>query len=217
MKIFIKIFSILSVFLIIGCANKMKPYDYAEYKNSDPKSILILPPKNSSPDVNATYSFYSHTQRPLAEAGYYVLPITLVDETFKNNGLTVVDEMHMVDASKLHQIFGADAALYVDIKDYGTKFLVLNSASIVTAEGRLVDLRSGKLLWEGKASASSAEGENNQGGLAVLLVGALVKQIIGTATDQSHLIASRTSFRLLSPVTPNGILYGPRSPLYKSK
>jgi hypothetical protein len=153
----------------------------------------------------------------LAEAGYYVLPITLVDETFKNNGLTVIDEIHLVDASKLHQIFGADAGLYVDIKDYGTKYLVLNSASIVTAKGKLVDLRTGKTLWEGIATASSAEGENNQGGLAVLLVTALVKQVMGTALDQSHRIANMTSVRLLSPTMPNGILYGPRSPLYKSK
>ena len=216
MNVVIKACGIALIFIGAGCATK-KPYDYTEYKNSDPKSILILPPKNSSPDVKASYSFYSHTQRPLAEAGYYVLPITLVDETFKNNGLTVIDEIHLVDASKLHEIFGADAGLYIDIKEYGTKYLVLNSASIVTAKGKLVDLRTGKILWEGIATASSAEGENNQGGLAVLLVTALVKQVMGTALDQSHRIASMTSVRLLSPTMPNGILYGPRSPLYKSK
>ena len=207
---------VATVALLGGCATK-PPYDYSTYRTSDPKSILILPPKNSSPDVKATYSFYSHAQRPIAEAGYYVLPITLVDETFKNNGMTVVDEIHILEGSKLHQIFGADAALYIDVKEYGTKYLVINSASIVTAEARLMDLKSGKVLWEGKASASSAEGENNQGGLAALLVGALVKQILGTATDQSHRIANITSTRLLSPNMPNGILYGPRSPLYKSK
>lgn len=200
--------------LVAGCATQ-KPYDYTEFKKSDPKSILVLPPKNLSPDVKASYSFYSHTQRPISEAGFYVFPITLVDETFKANGLTVTDDIHNVELNKLRQIFGADAVLYIDVKDYGTRFLILNSASIVTAEARLVDAQSGNLLWQGKATASSEEGSNNQGSLAVLLVTAVLKQIAGTALDQSHQIANMTSNRLFSPTMPNGILRGPRSTLYK--
>ena len=41
--------------------------------------------------------FYSNTQRPLAESGFYVLPITVVDEIFKANGLSVIDDMHQVN------------------------------------------------------------------------------------------------------------------------
>ena len=200
--------------LFAGCAAN-KPFDYSEFKKSDPKSILILPPKNMSPDVKATYSFYSHTQRPIAESGFYVFPVTLVDETFKNNGLTVADEIHNIELPKLLEIFGADAVLYIEIKNYGTRYLVINSASIVTAEAKLVDSKSGTLLWQGKASASSEEGSNNQAGLAVLLVTAVIKQVLGTALDQSHQIANITSNRLLSPTMPNGILYGPRNTLYK--
>lgn len=215
-KINIALALALTLLLLSGCAT-VQPYNYDEYKRSDPKSILILPPKNESPEVGATYSLYSHTQRPLAEAGYYVLPISLVDETFKSNGLSVVDEIHLVETKKLYEIFGADAGLYINIKNYGTQYFVINSASIVTAEARLVDLKTGAVIWQGSATASSAEGESNQGGLAALLIAAVVKQIIGTVADQSHQIARITSNRLLSPAVPNGILYGPRSPLYKNK
>jgi hypothetical protein len=212
---FLKIF-ILTVILTLfaGCAAN-KPYDYSEFRKSDPKSILILPPKNMSPDVKATYSFYSHTQRPVAEGGFYVFPVSLVDETFKNNGLTVADDIHNVDLAKLREIFGTDAVLYIEIKNYGTRYLVISSASIVTAEAKLVDAKSGSIIWQGIASASSEEGNNNQGGLAVLLVTALIKQVMGTVLDQSHQIANITSNRLLSSTMPNGILHGPRSPLYK--
>jgi hypothetical protein len=168
-----------------------------------------------SPDVKATYSFYSHTQRPVAEGGFYVFPVSLVDETFKNNGLTVADDIHNVDLAKLREIFGTDAVLYIEIKNYGTRYLVISSASIVTAEAKLVDAKSGSIIWQGIASASSEEGNNNQGGLAVLLVTALIKQVMGTVLDQSHQIANITSNRLLSSTMPNGILHGPRSPLYK--
>lgn len=204
----------LSALIFIGCATQ-GPRDYTNFRASNPKSILILPPKNSSPDVNASYSVYSHTQKPLAESGFYVLPITLVDETFKNNGMTVADDIHELDKTKLHEIFGADAGLYIEVKSYGTKYYVVGSASIVTAEARLYDLKNGSLLWEGAATASSEEGQNNQGGLVAMLVSALVKQIIGTAVDQSHQIAKITNVRLLSAGTPNGILYGPRHPQYQ--
>jgi len=179
-------------------------------------SILVLPPKNSSPDIKASYSFYSNTQRPLAESGFYVLPVTVVDEIFKANGLSVVDDMHQVNPQKLREIFGADAVLYIQIKDYGTKYFVIGSAAIVTAEAQLVDLRTGELLWQGKATASSEESnDNQQGGLAGLLVTALIKQVVGSTFDQSHEISKITNARLLSAGMPNGLMYGPRSPMYK--
>ena len=53
MNYIIKIAIVAGVFLSAGFATK-KPYDYSEYRNSDPKSILILPPKNSSLDVKAS-------------------------------------------------------------------------------------------------------------------------------------------------------------------
>ncbi len=199
--------------LIQGCATKA-PFDYTAYKESRPRSILVLPPINNTPEVNASYSLLSYATRPLAEAGYYVMPVTLVAEAFKENGVTQPSDMHATSAQKLREIFGADAALYVSISKYGTVYQVLNSASIVAADAKLVDLKTGKLLWSGSASASSAEGENQQGGLAVLLIAALVKQVMGTVMDQSHQIAGITSTRLLSAGIPNGILYGPRSPNY---
>ena len=201
---------------VTGCATK-PPYDYANFKNSDPKSIIVLPPKNSTTDVTATYGFYTHTQRPLSEAGFYVLPVTVVDEVFKANGISIADEMHLVNAKKLNEIFGADAGLYINIKAYGTKYFVIGSAAVVTAEAKLIDLKTGELLWEGVATASSEESQNNQqaGGLAGLLVTALIKQVIGTAVDQSYAVGKMTSDRLLTGGIKNGILYGPRNPLYK--
>lgn len=199
--------------VLAGCAQQ--PKDYSAYKAADPKTILILPPRNSTPEVAATYGFYSNTQAPVAESGYYVLPITLVDEHFKTNGLTVADDIHQVDHARLREVFGADAALYINVTDYGTRYFVVGSASVVTAEAQLVDLRTGTQLWTGKATASSEEGKNDQGGLAALLIGALIKQIMGTVTDQSYTVSKMTTARLFSANSPGALLPGPRSPSYK--
>lgn len=204
----------LSVLLATGCATT-KPYDYGNFKAARPASILVLPPLNNSPDVAATYSMLSHVTLPLAESGYYVFPVSLVDETFRQNGLHNPPEMHEVKLQKLREIFGADAALYIDIKQYGTTYAVLASESRVTAEARLIDLRSEQVLWQGAATASSAEGRNSSGGLAGLLIQALVSQILESVTNQSHQVAGVAAGRLLSAGRPNGILYGPRSPNYQ--
>jgi hypothetical protein len=203
---------LLPAALMAGCATPKAPFDYTAFKQAQPRSIVVLPPLNNSPDVTATYGMLSQMTYPLAEAGYYVLPVALVDETFKQNGLASAADIHAVDAKKVREIFGADAAMYVTITSYGTTYAVLNSVVQVTANARLVDLETGTELWHGSATASSAEQNNNAGGgLVGALVAAAVKQIINSTTDAAYPMAGITSNRLLSGGVPNGMLYGPRS------
>lgn len=215
-KKYLKVQAVVIGFLIMtGCATKT-PIDYTAYKDSRPRSILVLPPLNNTPEVQASYSVLSYSTLPLAEAGYYVMPVTLVSEAFKENGMTQPADMHATSADKLREIFGADAALYITISKYGTVYQVINSASVVAADAKLVDLKTGKLLWTGFASASSEEGKSKQqqGGLAGLLISAIVNQVMATALDQSHQVAGVATTRLLSAGVYNGVLYGPRSPNY---
>lgn len=207
-------FILAAAALLAGACATPQPYDYTAFKEARPKSLLVLPPLNSSPDVNASYSFLSHVTLPLAESGYYVLPVTLVDEMFRENGVTDPGQMHEVPAAKLKEIFGADAALYIKIGHYGTSYSVINSESRVSAEASLVDLASGGVLWQGSATASSAEGRSSSGGLVGMLVQAIVSQIVETITDRSHPVAGVTSMRLLSAGRPGGLLFGPRSPRF---
>ncbi len=201
--------AILMAVLLAACAAPEK-YDYSAFRENRPASILVLPPLNDSPEVDAPHGMLAHATLPLAESGYYVFPVTLVAETFRQNGLDSPVEIHQISAAKLHEIFGADSALYIKVTEYGTAYKVLLSETRVTAEGRLVDLRTGQTLWEGRATASSSETNNSNGGL----LGALITQIIETIMDESYTIAGITSLRLLSAGHPNGILYGPRSPYY---
>jgi hypothetical protein len=202
----------------VGCATQKPAYDYTAFKAAKPRSILVLPPLNNTPEVNASNSFYAQVTYPLAEAGYYVLPVALVGETFKQNGLTTAADIHAVAPAKLQEIFGADAGMYINITKYGSTYMVMNSVIVVTAEAKLVDLKTGTVLWTGTASATNNEGGNNGGGgLVGALVAAAVKQIINSTTDASHPIAGVASSRLLSAGLYNGMLYGPRSTNYSKQ
>ncbi|KDB05787.1 protein of unknown function DUF799 [Burkholderia sp. lig30] len=211
-----KLLPLLSIVtLLSACAQPVKRPDYTAFKKSQPRSILVLPPVNETSDVAATYGMLSQMTAPLAESGYYVVPVAVMDETFKQNGLANAAEIQGTPPAKLREIFGADAALYSKVTQYGTVYRILSSATVVSASAKLVDLRTGDVLWQGRASASNDEGGNNGGGgLIGMLVTAAVKQIANTLMDQSHDIAASTSSRLLSAGPPTGLLYGPRSPKY---
>lgn len=203
--------------LLTGCATPAASIDYAAFRTARPASILILPPINESPDIKASAAMLSQLTLPLAESGYYVLPVALVSETFRSNGVDSPVDAQSVAAAKLREIFGADAALYVKVTKYGSSYTVIASDAVVSAEARLVDLKSGAVLWSGTATASSAEGRNNGGGgLVGLLVAAVVNQIVGSLSDVSYPVAGTTSQRLAAAGRPNGLLYGPRSPKYLS-
>lgn len=202
-----------SIVAFSGCVN-VPTYDYTALKAAHPASILILPPKNSSPDVNATPSVLSQLTYPLAETGYYVVPVGLMDAALKENGVVTADDAQAISPEKLRNIFGADTALYTEITEFGTSYKVIRSETAVTLKSRLVDLRTGTLLWEGSARASSAEQQNNSGGgLIGLLVQAAVEQIVNNVTDSSYTFAGIAGNRLLMPRSA-GLLNGPRSPLY---
>ncbi|WP_308418102.1 DUF799 domain-containing protein [Chitinimonas sp. BJB300] len=207
--------ALLLAVLATGCATP-KAYDYSAFKQSRPKSILVLPPLNRSPDVKATYSMLSQMTHPLAESGYYVVPVALANEAFRENGLNNADEVHGVSAKKLREIFGADAALYVTIQEYGTSFKLISSEVTVAAQGKLVDLKTGQVLWSGSARSSSTENNssNSGDGLTSILISALINQVANTLSDNAHKYAGITSERLLSAGSNGQILYGPRSPKY---
>lgn len=212
----IRLALLLGFVTLLGACATQPPYDYSAFKQSRPKSLLVLPPVNDSADVRASNGVMATVALPLSEAGYYVMPVSLVDETFKQNGLTTPADIQQVSTAKLHEIFGADAAVYIRVKEYGTRYLLVGSDTRVTVEGRIVDLRNGVVLWNGAATASSQETEGGaQGGLVGLLVKALVNQIVNTVTDASFNYAGLANQRLLGTPVHNGILFGPRSPNYQ--
>lgn len=205
---------VLVLSLLGGCAARAPTYDYSAFMKARPASLLVMPPISESPDIKASPAVWAQATRPLAEAGYYVLPVTLVDETFRQNGIETPNDAQDIPYPKLHEFFGADAAVYIKVTRYGTSYVVVATETRVEAEARIIDLRSGELLWQGKAVATSAEQQQYQGGLVGLLVTAMASQIIGTTTDVAFGYAAIANTRLLGTAGYNGVLPGPRSPSY---
>lgn len=191
-----------TIVLLTGCVT-IPPKDYTEFRKSNPRSILVLPPANESNEVIASYSLLTTVTRPLAELGYYVVPVVMADHLLKENGLALPAEMHQAPLAKLHEVFGADAVLYLTVEKYGSKYQLIASNTIVYARAHLLDARTGAKLWEGKVQTM----HGGQSGL----IEALVEQVLNKLVDQAHQVAIMASYQLLTP-PGQGFPKGPRHP-----
>ena len=197
-----------------GCSSKEpEPYDYSAFLQKKPRSILVLMPTNDSTEVAGSAAVLANSVAPLSEAGYYVFPVALVNDTFKQNGITEPGEIAAVPLNKLDKIFHADSVLYINIKDYGTSYVIVSSSTKVVLEAKLVDIKSGATLWQGEAEAAEDSG-SGQNSLLGMLVSAVITQVANTISDRSYDLAVRADAYLFSSNCHNCILYGPYSPHY---
>jgi hypothetical protein len=194
--------------LFVGCAT---PYNYENFRAAKPRSILILPPINQSTDVRGTYSYLSTVTMPVAERGFYVFPVAVVDQMMKENGLPSANEMHQASIKKIREIMSPDAILYLTLEKYGTTFVVVDSQTTVTVSGKLISAITGDVLWEGKASATPGSSSGNSGGLAGLLVAAVIKQAVSSSTDEAHKVSAQAN-QMLFNGKDTGLLNGPYAP-----
>jgi hypothetical protein len=200
---------LLLLVLLGSCA--APPYDYRAYLAHMPRSILVLPPVNDSMEVHASNAFLATVT--LAERGYYVFPVAVVDAWLRQNGRPTPADMHAVEPGRLREVFGADAALYIHIKDWGTSYQVLTSRSRVVTECRLVDLRTGTTLWTGNGAAVSSSGDAG-GGIVGALASAVVSQVASSISDPCPELACQANENLFGHDRV-GLLLGHRHPGYE--
>ncbi len=207
----------LAALLIIGTLGgcvSVKPYDYTHYRAHPPRSILVLPPLNRSTDVLGPYSYLSTVSRPIAEHGFYVYPVAMIDEYLKQNGMPTAGEMHQIPLDKIVEVIGADAVLYLTLEQYGSKYQLISANSIVSVSARLVDTRTGTLLWDGQATAQQSS--SGSGNIFADMIAAAITQAINSRTDSAHAVCPLAN-TMLFEADQRGLPFGPYSPKYGAR
>lgn len=198
---------IIFLFLLVSCAT---PYNYENFRAAKPRSILILPPISNSTDVRATYSYMSTVTYPVAEKGFYVYPVAMIDQMMKENGMPSANEMHQASVKKIREIINPDAILYLTLERYGTSYILVDSQTTVTVSGKLISAITGDIIWEGRASANDGSQSGNSG-LAGMLIGAVIKQAINSTADNARYIAPQAN-QMMFFNENSGLLNGPYHP-----
>ena len=200
----------LALLAVAGCASP-EPFDYRPLLDHMPGSILVLPPLNETNEPLAAEGWLATITRPLAERGYYVFPVAVVDRMLRENGLPTPWEMHQVSLGKLREVFGADAVLYVTVHDWGTEYQVLASVTRVAVTAQLIDLATGTELWRGQGVAARGSNSGNNQGLLGAAIGALVNQVVTSTYDPSPQVSREANDQLLG-MRGRSLLPGPRHP-----
>jgi len=190
-----------------------KPFNYRPFLKHMPASILVLPPVNESMEVMAPYMYISTISRPIAEKGYYVFPVAVIDALMKANGVSTPEDMHRIPLIKINEIIGPDAVLYVTIKEWGTKYRVLDSQTVVYAYAKLIDTDTGSIIWQNasKVVKSSNDGSNS---IIQMLLAALINQVLSNFFDPTLDVAHVMNQRLYNNAA-KGLLKGKYHPEYE--
>ena len=206
-------FLVIIGILAISCVTTK---NLPELRESRPRSILVLPPLNNSVEVDAPSVFLATSAMPLAESGYYVLPVTLTEQMFRQNGIQTAADAHNISIARLRQIFGADAALYIVITKFGVSFQVLSSIVQAEANAKLIDLKTGKELWAAKVTVNYQPRQTGGNTLLGTIAGAVVDQAINVLKNESFNAGKVASRNLLHAESPYGPLYGPYHTKYET-
>lgn len=188
---------IAGLLLLNACAfTPPQGYDYATYMANMPRSILVLPPRNETTEVMAPYVYISTVTRILAERGYYVFPVAVVDALMKENGVPTPEEMAQIPLKKLQEVIHPDAVLYLTIAEWGAKYQLVDTSIIVHIRGKLVDTDTGVLLWEGEHTVRQNSNANANKGIVEMMVSAIAEKIVSSIVDPTRDLAYRANEEL---------------------
>jgi hypothetical protein len=195
-KIYLTIIVISYIFS--GCHPMITKQDFAPlmYKQH-PSSILVLPPQNNSTAADAKEYYLTTIAEPLTNSGYYVYPIEIVNDVFKQEGLSDTETMINVPPQKFKEYFGADAVMYVTIMEWNTSYLVFAGSVTVKISCELKSTATGDVLWfYDDAITVNTTSNSGGGGLAGLLADAIATAV-ATATTEYVPLAREVNKKLL--------------------
>lgn len=172
---------------LAGCAPKV--YTTADFERLKPKSVLVLPPQNMTPNTEVLQKSYPFIFSQLAQRGYYVISPELAMQLFEANKLNDPGRINSLPTAKFHEVFGVDAVLRTKVTEWSSKYIVISSTVNVGYDMELLDAKTGTLLWKRTNVLSKAPDNNSSGGL----LGALVNAAVNAAVTPYEPIASENA------------------------
>ena len=110
-----KIVPLLVLMLVLsscGPSGRTRASLYPEMYEELPVTLLVMPPINNTANVDAKELLYTSISRPLAEAGYYVIPPTLSMEILRQESAYDAEMFIDKPLKQFYEVFGADAVIF---------------------------------------------------------------------------------------------------------
>jgi hypothetical protein len=200
------ILAVLLVLALAGCATRPPGPDLSAFRTVAPRSILIVPIVNKTLEVEAPNYMLTTLPIPIAEKGYYVFPVNTVKVVLEHEGLYEPERVRAVEPSKLADLFGADAILYVSINRWDAQYVVLTTVVTVELDYKLV-AKTGQTLWTATKKMQYSPQNTSTGSVIADLVVAAVNAAITRAAPNYIPLARQANYLVLvaeSTAWPDG-------------
>lgn len=212
------LFLLLTFLILSGCVPKAELSKQEKFLSASPRSILIVPVVNESVDITAADYMLSTLTIPIAERGYYVFPINAVKRVLEDDGLADSSLVHSAPTSKLANLFGADAVLYIVVEQWDAKYMVLTTTTTVALSYQIRDGKTNDVLWENKVKMVYQPNDaGSGGGTPAGLVAALVVKAVVAAIEKGSPnympLAHQANAKAFLHYPGEGIPFGPYAPV----
>ena len=117
------------------------------YGPQKPVSILVVPAINESTAADAGDLLNVTVTQPFTNQGYYVMPMPIVAEIFRNEGIVEGTQIKGLPAELFKKNFGADAVLFMTIESWDKNYAILAANVTVGIEYVLLSTTSNEVLW----------------------------------------------------------------------
>jgi len=206
---------LLAVLLLsLGCAAAPPKKDYTAFRSANPRSILILPVVNNTTNVDAPGLFLSTLPIPVAEKGYYVFPVHMVKRILEDEGLADPNLVHGADPTRLCNLFGSDAVLFVTIEAWTAQYMVITTQVTVEFDYVMKDGKTGDTIWKEHRRVLYAPQQQSGGGSPLAALVAAAVQAAATKAAPNYMPLARQANDEVFNTAGVGLLAGPYSPGY---
>ena len=190
------------ILLTQGCATQPKIPSY-KYLQRTPVRVAVLPSINNTEKPDASIVFNKACEETLRKNGFEVISADQVVTYASANGVL----LHDVTSSKASEIgndLDADMVLYSEINTWETKYIVLNTTSIVSGVSRLTETSTDSVLWRYDWTfQQKSSGSNN--GLIGMLVEAAVTAVVNSAFDECSRLGQQAAIVTVNSMPQPGI------------
>lgn len=163
----------LALLLLQGCESTSRQYTkqdaYPLMYEENVRSILVVPAVNHTTAADAPALYATTVLPPLAEAGYYVMPVPVVEQLFQQQGITDGSQLRDIPVSRFQTLFGADAVLFVTIVRWDTSYYITGGNVSVGLDFTLVSTTTSQTIWS-QARTLNVETSGNSNDLLVNII-----------------------------------------------
>jgi len=200
------IITLLILAVLSGCgqmATKRSSFPLM-YGDQKPASMLIVPAINESTAADAGDLLNSTISQPLSNHGYYVMPMPIVADIFRREGVIEGSQIKGLPTKMFKENFGADSVLFMTITSWDKNYAIIAGNVTVGISYVLIATETNEMLWKYEQTVVVDTG----GGSGNILAG-IIATAIKTATTDYLPVAAQVHAQAFRALPLGG--YHPRS------